>query len=236
MKTLQYLRSIFLYLLLVLMFLFCACIYLPPLLIFGSRSINFLRVWFGRMMILAGFHKLQVYDLPYKSNGPYIFAFNHQSFWDIFIIPTAIDYHFSAIGKKELLKIPVLGLIIKRYGIVLIDRKNHDQAMSGLRDMIDQIKSGLNIVIFPEGTRSKDGKVAEFKNGAFIAAFESGVPIVPSAIVGAYQAAPYGSWVIYPRIRFEVRFAQPIVYEQYKDMSLDELKCLVRDKIIDLTA
>jgi 1-acyl-sn-glycerol-3-phosphate acyltransferase len=206
------------------------------LLLFGSQKLVRLRRWFGRVMIVAGFHRLEVTSPPIVDEGAYIYLFNHQSFWDIFIVAASIPYHFSAIGKKELLSIPLFGFIVKRYGIVCIDRSDHKHSMNGLREAIEMLKAGVSLVIFPEGTRSQNGNVGVFKNGSFVVAADSRATIVPAGISGAYGAAPYDTWLLYPFRTLRVKFGTPIPYEAYEELSIAELNSLVRSQIIHLAA
>jgi 1-acyl-sn-glycerol-3-phosphate acyltransferase len=123
--------------------------------------------------------------------GPAIYMANHSSFFDVFAVLGKLDVQFRWIVKKELFKIPLFGLAMKRVGYLSIDRGNHDKAMQSMQLAADKIRAGTSIMMFPEGTRSSDGSLAyPFKKGGFHLALKAGVPIVPIAITGSRDILP----------------------------------------------
>ncbi|MFP4476691.1 MAG: lysophospholipid acyltransferase family protein [Desulfatibacillaceae bacterium] len=123
----------------------------------------------------------------------YIIVTNHSSLLDIPVVYKALPLDIRWLAKKELFRIPVFGIAMRRAGHISIDRGNRAAAMETLGKMARDVKSGVSVVIFPEGTRSLDGEIKEFKPGAFMLAMESGVPILPVVITGTYEAMPKGS-------------------------------------------
>ena len=112
---------------------------------------------------------------------------NHQSNVDI---PTLLGYlplDFYFIAKKEMKKWPLIGRWMRRFDCIFLDRKNPRQGMKDMKEAIEKIKKGHSYVIFPEGSRSKDGKIGEFKKGSFKLATDTKARIFPIALVGTYE-------------------------------------------------
>jgi 1-acyl-sn-glycerol-3-phosphate acyltransferase len=113
----------------------------------------------------------------------YIFVSNHQSIYDIPVVFSSLPYQLRIIAKESLGNFPFLGWHLRRTGHLLVDRKNPDRSgiLRRWRALVDQ---GLSLIIFPEGTRSQDGKVGIFKAGSFLLAIEAQLPIVPISVDG----------------------------------------------------
>ncbi len=129
---------------------------------------------------------------------PQIFMANHQSDFDIFIVLAHLPGQFRWIVKKELFNIPVFGKAMRNAGYIEIDRQNREKAMMSLDQAARKIREGKSVMSFPEGTRSKDGKIKPFKHGMFYLAIQSGVPIVPISILGTGEIMPKRSLLIKP--------------------------------------
>jgi len=114
----------------------------------------------------------------------YIFVSNHQSIYDIPILFETLPYQLRIIAKKSLGRFPFLGWHLQRTGHLLVDRRSPDPR-GILRQWIGLVSKGLSLIVFPEGTRSADGRVARFKAGSFLLAIEAGLPIVPVAVSGS---------------------------------------------------
>jgi 1-acyl-sn-glycerol-3-phosphate acyltransferase len=124
----------------------------------------------------------------------YIVAINHQSNMDIPILVYALPLQLRFIGKMELKKVPIFGTALIRAGHFLIDRRNHQKAMEGIRAAGESLRqSGVSVVFAPEGTRSRNGNLLPFKKGAFVMAIETGIPILPVTIDGSRLSIPKGS-------------------------------------------
>lgn len=227
--------SLVFYFLMAAVFVICAIIYLPLLFLFGPDKINNCRLLYAQAMILAGGQRLQILSPPPQSGYPYLFLFNHQSIFDGFMIGASLPNHFSGLGKREAFDIPVFGLVIKKFGIISIDRSNHQNSMLGVSQAVEKIKDGVSVVVFPEGTRTKDGQVGAFKKGAFKLAHEAKAKIVPVGISGSYHAQPYGTWLLRPRL-LRINFGWPLAYASYKNLSINQLADLTREQIIKLSS
>lgn len=124
-------------------------------------------------------------DLIGKDNIPHepcIFIGNHSSILDIPLILYTSNKKVSFIAKKEILKVPIIGAWLKRSGGIALDRENPREAIKSINQCIENTKDGYSIGLFPEGTRSKDGTVGEFKKGSLKFATKSKCPIVPVSI------------------------------------------------------
>jgi 1-acyl-sn-glycerol-3-phosphate acyltransferase len=127
-----------------------------------------------------------------------IYAANHQGAADILIVLAFLPPGFRFAIKKELFKIPVFGWYLKKAGYFSIDRQIILSAYRTVETIIEIIKEGESVLIFPEGTRSRTGELGKFKRGSLLAALKSGAPIVPVAISGSYNILKRGSWVFNP--------------------------------------
>lgn len=127
---------------------------------------------------------------------PCLYVSNHQSNFDIPILVKSVDKMAGFIAKKELGKIPILSKWILEVGSILIDRNNPREALKGIKEGINGLKNGRSLVIFPEGTRSKDGEVLEFKAGSMKLAIKAGVKIIPISINGSTNIMKSGSFKI----------------------------------------
>ncbi|MEG0191130.1 MAG: lysophospholipid acyltransferase family protein [Lachnospiraceae bacterium] len=165
-----------------------------------------------------------------KEKG-FMFFPNHQGLYDVLAIADACSTPFSVVAKKEVQNVPFLKQVFSCMNAYLIDRNDIRQAMQVIVDVTKEVQNGKNYLIFPEGTRSKQGnKVGEFKGGSFKAAMKAKCPIVPIALVDAY--IPFDRNTIEP-VTVQVHFLEPLVYDQYKDMKSVEIAKCVQDRIVN---
>ena len=178
---------------------------------------------------LFGGQKLKVYgEIPDPKSGPYLYLMNHESLFDHFAIGRHIKHYVTAIAKFEQFEYPLWGHVAKYYGIEPIDRSNTKKAIKSLKKVEMEIMTNkLSFLIAPEGTRSKDGSLGEFKKGAFHLAKNTGASIVPVIINGAYEAKNKKDWRLRPGT-IDVYFSDSISAHIYKDMSVEELRDYVR--------
>lgn len=123
-------------------------------------------------------------------NQSYVFAANHTSLYDIFVIFGFIGRPFKWVMKQEIRDIPFVGWACKAAGFIFINRKAMKQALHSMEEAKKTLSNGVSVVIFPEGTRTKTGLTGAFKRGAFKIAIEMNLPIVPVSISGAYNIWP----------------------------------------------
>jgi len=146
---------------------------------------------------LAGV-KIEVRGNEHLQPSPnYIFMSNHVSNLDPPVLVPVIPGRCSVLVKKELFRIPILGTGMKVADLVPVDRSHREAAIESVNAAIRVMQQGLHMVVFPEGTRSDDGRLLPFKKGPFHLAMESGVPVVPVTLLGTFE-----SW---PRKRFALR-------------------------------
>lgn len=140
--------------------------------------------------------RVRVRGIERLGPGPYMFTPNHQSHFDIAILLGYLPGSNRFAAKKELFDEPVLGLVLRTMGMISIDRDNPLEAIQTLTDLNDD---GFSTIIFPEGTRSRDGRLLPFKKGPFVAAIHLKVPIVPVVCKGTQTVMPKGKYLsIYP--------------------------------------
>lgn len=167
----------------------------------------------GIELVVKGEHHLW-------SKRPAVFIFNHQSSADLFIVSKLIRKDATGIAKKELKAMPIIGQLMAASGVIFIDRKNREKAIEAMKPAVDALKAGTSIIIFPEGTRSKDYRLGAFKKGAFHLAMQAGVPIVPVVIRNAHDAMPRGTSV-FRSVAIEVIALPPIPTNRWKKERLD---------------
>jgi len=130
--------------------------------------------------------------------GTYIFMPNHVSNLDPPLLVPLIPGRTSALAKREIWRIPILNKALDMAEIVPVERRNREAAISSIRRAGEVMRHHINMTIFPEGTRSPDGRLMPFKKGPFHLAAETGFPIVPVTILGTYEMMPKGSLVVRP--------------------------------------
>lgn len=159
-------------------------------------------------MELLLMHRMRVEGRENVPDGPVVLLSNHQSFLDIPLVANALRHrHVCFVARETLARSRFLGWIMHHSGAVLIKRGGADRA--ALNEMVGHLRAGDCVAIFPEGTRSRDGSLGEFRGGALLAARRAGVPIVPTAIRGAVEAMPRSAVLPRPR-RIGIRFGKPL--------------------------
>ena len=139
----------------------------------------------------------------------YIFMANHQSNIDPPVFVPLIGRRVFILVKKELFRLPILGYAMRRAQFIPVDRSNRESAVDSVRQAIEVLNSGLSLMVYPEGTRSRDGRLLPFKKGPFHLAMDSGIPVVPVTIVGAYEVWRKGSFRVHPGL-IKVIFHPPV--------------------------
>jgi 1-acyl-sn-glycerol-3-phosphate acyltransferase len=161
---------------------------------------------------------------------PFVYAVNHSSALDIPVLYTSLPFQFRIIFKKELLSYPFVGWHLKRSGQICIDQQNPAASISTIRSGLKTLKSGMPLVIFPEGGRTPDGKLLPFMPGGFFLAIKSGVDVVPVALVGMYELLPMNTYFIKSR-PIEMRVGQPIPTSEYTLRTMDQLAARVQAQV-----
>jgi 1-acyl-sn-glycerol-3-phosphate acyltransferase len=167
------------------------------------------RLWSKIHLKVSGI-KVSVSGLENITSPPYIIMCNHQSALDIYSLLVALPIQFKWVAKRELFLIPFFGWAMKRAGYISLDRKHPREALKAIDDAAKKIRGGINILIFPEGTRSQDGTLLPFKQGVFSFALRARVPIVPVGIHGSSRLQPKGSFIPNQKGVIYIRVGKPI--------------------------
>ena len=190
----------------------------------------------SRLLMLVSFQRFSVKgQAPKKENGPYIFMFNHESMFDVFMLGGSIPYYVNAIGWEGVFKWPLFGFFAKRYGAYAVTHDNTNKAIKTLKAAEKiLVEDGDSMILSPEGQRTLTGELGEFKKGVFHFAKSTNVAsIVPVGLIGAYRANVRNSWIVNPG-KLTTVFGEPITPLDYKDMSVEELRDLTKERISEL--
>lgn len=190
------------------------------------------RLW-SRLVLWTSFVRVRVSGLEnLKSDTHYVYIVNHQSYMDIPVLFAYLPEPFCTMAKASLFAIPLLGWHLRRTGNLPIARDNPYAAGRRLREAVGMISQGKSLLVFPEGSRSRDGKVGEFKTGVFLAAIRAHVPVVPITIHGSRYVLPPHSWHIRPGT-ITLHVAAPIATDGLHKHQAEDLAARLRNLISD---
>jgi 1-acyl-sn-glycerol-3-phosphate acyltransferase len=194
---------------------------------FGFYVMRYFWSPFSLLILGIRYRLVKSSDLsPYETC---IFYVNHSSWIDIALVNRVIPRNLHFIAKEELRKKPFVGGAISGMDMVFVDRSNRAKAVKSLNEAAIKVKEGRNIIAFPEGTRSLDGQLKPFKKGLFHLAIQSGVPLVPVAISGAFDLVPKG-FRMRPGV-VDISLGEPIIT---KDLTIEDLNPLITRSWDDL--
>jgi len=183
-----------------------------------------------KMAVISGnldFECHGVENIPVK-NGFLMYG-NHQGMFDIVAIGATCPNPLGAVLKKELGEVPFVKQVKECTNSFCMDRENLRQSMTVISDVIKEVKNGRNYLIFPEGTRSRNGnELLEFHSGSFKCATKTKCPIVPVAFINSFKVLDEKGW---KPVNVQIHYLKPIYYEEYQDMNTAELAALVHDRI-----
>jgi 1-acyl-sn-glycerol-3-phosphate acyltransferase len=186
--------------------------------------------WFRRCAV-AAVKLIPVWDFSTEGvvvddpRRPYVAVANHESFADIFLI-SHLPWEMKWLSKEAIFRIPVMGWMMRMAGDIAVrrgDRGSRAEALEGIHDRLDK---GVTVMILPEGTRSPDGRLQRFRNGAFRVAIQRGLPILPIAVAGTGDAMAKHSGVFQPA-RAIARVLEPV---ETTGLTLDDVADL-RDRV-----
>jgi 1-acyl-sn-glycerol-3-phosphate acyltransferase len=170
---------------------------------------NWGRLWAKGGLTLAG-ARLKVHGREHIPRDlPVILMPNHASGFDILAMLAGTPIQFRWLAKAELFKIPIFGLTMLRAGYIPIDRSDRRKALTSMKEAAQRISAGTSVTIFPEGTRTPDGRLLPFKKGGFMLALQSGAKLVPVAIKGSFEVMSKNSLRLSPG-QIEVTFFPPV--------------------------
>jgi 1-acyl-sn-glycerol-3-phosphate acyltransferase len=176
--------------------------------------------WWGRLTLLVGgitIRRIGVQNVP--RSGTFIFAANHSSSLDILLISAAIPMKFKFVMDEILFKIPLLGFYSTMMGLFPISRRSPVRAIAQMNAIVARLKEGDSIAFFPEGMRSRDGKLLEFKSGIGLLVEETGVPVIPVLIRGTYDLMPRMNPLFRPGV-VTIEFGPPL----YLDRNMGQIQ------------
>lgn len=188
-----------------------------------------MKVWTNVVLFIYGI-KVNVYGAENidPSKGK-IYVSNHASYFDIFVQLAKLPDNVRMIYKKEISRVPVLGWAMWSVGFIALDRVKIRSAMKSLDKAAQKVREGLSVVIYPEGTRTQDGKVGEFKRGMFFLADKAKADIIPVSLSGTYELMPMGTMKV-KRGTVNMVIGKPIKYRKDKEL-LDEIRNIVIENI-----
>lgn len=192
------------------------------------------RVWSRGILAAAGV-RLRISGADHLDlDRNYFYVGNHQGVMDIPAMAVATRGHVRFMAKKSLFGIPVFGWILRCFGFVPIDRSNARSAKSAIDSMLSRLADkGGSMLVFPEGTRSDDGRVLPFRRGSIQVCRRAGLPLVPFAIEGSLAIHRRGAFRLRPG-PLRITLGQPIGVDEVTAMSADDLQTRLRDEVIRL--
>lgn len=181
-----------------------------------------MKVWTNIVLFIYGI-KVNVYGAEnINSSMGKIYISNHASYMDIFIQIAKLPDNVRMIYKKEINRVPILGWAMYCAGFVSLNRNKIRDAMKSLDKAAQRVKQGLSVVIYPEGTRTPDGNVGEFKRGMFFLADKSKADIIPVSLQGTFKLMPIGSLKVKPGV-VNMVIGKPVQYRKDKEL-LNEIR------------
>lgn len=169
-----------------------------------------------------------------QPDAPQVIVCNHSSWFDIFALASVLPVGFHFVGKEELNRIPFFGRAWLAAGHISLDRSNRERAVASLRAAAERIRQERSaVILFPEGTRSRNGELQPFKRGAFLLASHARVPIVPTVVAGSFAVMPAGSRKVRPG-EIEVRFGTPFGAEEIRTTANEELAHQVWERMHEM--
>ncbi len=200
-------------------FILVFCLFFLP----QKTTFSIARFLFGILIRLMGI-KLEVTGRDnIRSDKPYLIMGNHQSLFDIFVIPVAIPLCFVGVEAAYHFSLPVWGYLIRKWGCIPIERNNIKKAILSLEKAKKTLLSGMSIGILPEGHRTLTGEIGPFKKGPFHLAKGANTDILPFAINGLFNFHRKSSLILRPG-KVKVNIGKPIPYDTFKDLSIEEIR------------
>ena len=197
-------------------------------------SLKMARVFWSPMILFFSNVRLKVEGLENVNfSKPHIFVANHQSFIDIPCIFNALPINLYFVGKNELKKMPFIGWYMAAMKMIFIDRSDKRKAIESLSEAGNLIHNGKSVIMFPEGTRSKDGEIASFKRGTFLLAEKAQVQIVPMYLHNAGKVWSSNSWKIHGG-EIVLKIGKPISIENLTEKNVLQFANDTREEVLKL--
>lgn len=187
----------------------------------------------GRAVTWISGAKLTVLNGERLDGRVAVYAANHLSYSDTPVLFGILPFQFRIVARHDLFKLPFIGWYLTHSGQVPVNVTNPRASISSLGGAVKTLKSGMPVVIFPEGGRSETGHPEDFLKGPAFMAIRAGVPIVPMALIGTHELLPIQSWELHP-VPVTLAVGEPIETDGYTIRQTDELTDRVRDSIQSL--
>lgn len=188
--------------------------------------------WARHLIEMTG-SQVDIEGIENVPDEPCLFVSNHQSLFDIPLLMGYIDKHKGFVAKKELRKVPMLGAWMEYVNCVFLDRDNAREGLKAIKKAINNIKEGASMVIFPEGTRSLDGEIKQFKAGSIKIAEKAKVPVVPVRIRGTIDIQPKGKKLIRAS-KIKLSIGQAMDLSTYDKEEIKRIHEIVQQKVEEL--
>jgi 1-acyl-sn-glycerol-3-phosphate acyltransferase len=195
----------------------------------GDATHRIVAAW-ARLCLLCVGVRVECTGSELLPPGPVVLAANHSSGVDVPILYAALPSSFRFVHKRSLYLLPIVGQILLLGGHIGIDRSRAFRARRGLEQAARRVRAGTSILVFPEGTRSRDGRVGEFKRGSFKLALEAGVPVVPVSLAGVREVIPGGPLSLRPG-RVRVRIQSPLTTGDRSPTEAEQLAAEVEGQV-----
>jgi 1-acyl-sn-glycerol-3-phosphate acyltransferase len=190
--------------------------------------------WWARGVLAGAGVRVRVHShATLDPKQSYVVMPNHLSTVDIWAVFVAVPVPLRFIAKKQLGRIPIFGWAMRAGRFIFIDRTNASSARRSIEEAAVRVRNGVSVVIFPEGTRSRDGRLAPFKKGAFHLAINAGAQVVPVAIRGSREIMKSGSALIHPGV-VDIEIGAPIPTTGMGPDDRDALLAEVRARVAEM--
>jgi 1-acyl-sn-glycerol-3-phosphate acyltransferase len=213
----------------VLTFVVLALIFVQPLLILWTLLTGDANFMYGTFIAalrivlrLAGI-RVRVEGLENIPSGVCVFTSNHASNLDPVALVPNIPRRVALLAKKEVFSIPILSKALRQAKLIPVDRADKEAAAESVDIAVQYMKEGLSFCVFPEGTRSRDGRLLPFKKGTFLMAIRAGAWVVPVSLAGTQRLMRKGDWTIHPG-DVVVRYGPAVKATEYAEEQRDQLR------------
>lgn len=199
--------------------------------VFGQKAANAIAVLWARICCHMIPVRIRITGKEnYRRDRPYIIVANHQSMVDIPVIHGSLGLQIKWIIKKELEHIPVFAYASKKLGCIYIDRHDSSAAIQSIHEAGRKLQKGASVIFFPEGTRSRNGRLHPFKKGAFRFAKDSGIPVLPVTLENTLRILPPKTLDLFPGT-VRVHIHPPVDLTDTAVQDLDSAISRIRDRI-----
>jgi len=170
--------------------------------------------WSGFRLIFALYFRSRAFNAErVPKTGPAILASNHASYLDPFLVGSSVRREINYLARDDLFRFPVIGWLLRQWQSVPVNREGG--GAKGLKAILDRLLAGGAIILFPEGTRTHDGKLQAARSGIGLTVIKSSAPVVPVRVFGTYEA--YNRYMRLPRPRrVEVKFGHPMLFQELR--------------------